>query len=193
MQGRARSDDTGKKYTVGDYSLHKKLPEQLIILFNLAIYGGFRKGELLALKFSDFDFNDCSVYINKSTTVQDGMQITKSPKTHSSVRTITLPKNLIDRIARLWETRKTDKLIMGNHWRGDDWLFITSTGAMMNYSTPYQALQDTINRYNQGKEDSAKLPVIPFHGLRYTSATLLISTNQDSVTPSWTRTCQRDP
>ena len=72
VQGHERTDDTGKKYTVGDYDLHKQVPEQLIILFNLAVYGGFRKGELLALEFSDFDFVNCSVSISKSVTVQDG-------------------------------------------------------------------------------------------------------------------------
>ena len=50
---------------------------------------------------------------------------------------------------------------------------------MMNYSTPYEALQDAINRYNEGKPKGERLPMIPFHGLRHTSATLLISANQD--------------
>ncbi len=38
---------------------------------------------------------------------------------------------------------------------------------MMNYSTPYQALQDTIVRYNNGKPTDQQLPRIPFHGLRH--------------------------
>lgn len=184
VQGHERTDDTGKKYTVGDYDLHKQIPEQLIILFNLAVYGGFRKGELLALKFSDFDFVNCSVSISKSVTVHDGKQICKSPKTRSSVRNVSLPKVLIDRIAQLYKTRKTDKAIWGSEWKGDEWLFITNTGDMMNYSTPYQALQDAIHRYNQGKAESEQLPLIPFHGLRHTSATLLISSNQDIATVS---------
>ena len=184
VQGHERTDDTGKTYTVGDYDLHKQISEQLIILFNLAIYGGFRKGELLALKFSDFDFMNCSVNISKSVTVHDGKQICKSPKTKSSVRNVSLPNVLIDRITQLYQTRKTDKAIWGSEWKGDEWLFITSTGDMMNYSTPYQALQDAIYRYNQGKEESEQLPRIPFHGLSHTSATLLISTNQDIATVS---------
>lgn len=55
---------------------------------------------------------------------------------------------------------------------------------MMNYSTPYQALQDTITRYNSGKPADHQLPHIPFHGLRHTSATLLIASQQDVKTVS---------
>ena len=55
---------------------------------------------------------------------------------------------------------------------------------MMNYSTPYQALQDTINRYNKGRPTEEQLPLIPFHGLRHTSATLLIASQQDVKTVS---------
>ncbi len=55
---------------------------------------------------------------------------------------------------------------------------------MMNYSTPYQALQDTIARYNKDKPAEQQLPQIPFHGLRHTSATLLIASQQDAKTIS---------
>lgn len=48
---------------------------------------------------------------------------------------------------------------------------------MMNYSTPYQAFHDSILRYNESHKEP--LPVIPLHGLRHTSATLLIANNQD--------------
>lgn len=55
---------------------------------------------------------------------------------------------------------------------------------MMNYSTPYQALQDAIIGYNQDKPTEEQLPHIPFHGLRHTSATLLIAGHQDVKTVS---------
>ena len=54
----------------------------------------------------------------------------------------------------------------------------------MPYSTPYSAFQDTIARYNAGKEADKQLPAIPFHGLRHTSATLLIASKQDVRTVS---------
>lgn len=55
---------------------------------------------------------------------------------------------------------------------------------MMNYSTPYQALQDVLHRYNADKSLEDQLPVIPFHGLRHTAATLLIAAGVDVKTIS---------
>ena len=55
---------------------------------------------------------------------------------------------------------------------------------MMNYSTPYHALQNTIKWYNQSHPENEALPLIPFHGLRHTSATLLIAGKQDVKTVS---------
>ena len=54
----------------------------------------------------------------------------------------------------------------------------------MSYSTPYSAFQDTITRYNADKKPGTQLPSIPFHGLRHTSATLLIASKQDVRTVS---------
>lgn len=55
---------------------------------------------------------------------------------------------------------------------------------MMSYSTPYEAFQDAIRRYNDGRAPEQQLPLIPFHGLRHTSATLLIASRQDVKTVS---------
>ena len=46
---------------------------------------------------------------------------------------------------------------------------------MMSYYTPYSALQDLLRHYNANKNETDKLPMIPYHGLRHTSATLLIA------------------
>lgn len=55
---------------------------------------------------------------------------------------------------------------------------------MMSYYTPYSALQDLLRYYNANKNETDKLPMIPYHGLRHTSATLLIAAHQDVRTVS---------
>lgn len=42
--GHKRVDDTGIPYTVGDYEIEKSIPEQIKVMFYLAIYTGLRKG-----------------------------------------------------------------------------------------------------------------------------------------------------
>lgn len=48
----------------------------------------------------------------------------------------------------------------------------------------YSAFEDTIARYNATHKEADQLPYIPFHGLRHTSATLLIASKQDVRTVS---------
>lgn len=183
-KGHKRTDDTGKNYTVSDYTRTKEIPEQLRVLFNLAIYGGLRKGELLALEWSDIDFNNDTVTISKAVSVVAGQQVTKEPKTKTSRRTVSIPHFLTQRIKALKVDRVKYRLSLGDYWQGAEWIFIQDNGKQMSYSTPYSAFQDTIARYNTGKKADKQLPPIPFHGLRHTSATLLIAGKQDVRTVS---------
>lgn len=177
--GHQRIDDTGKAYQVGNYTTQKELPEQLRVLFNLAIYGGLRKGELLALNWSDIDFDADMLSITKAVSVVDGVECIKSPKTKTSRRDIAIPHFLTMRLKALRLEQRRYRLSVGDYWKGADWVFIQTDGKRMSYSTPYSAFHDTLVRYNDARPVADHLPVIPFHGLRHTSATLLISSNQD--------------
>lgn len=183
-KGHKRTDDTGIDYTVGDYERTKEIPEQLRVLFNLAIYGGLRKGELLALEWSDIDFENDTVTVSKAVSVVAGQQITKEPKTKTSRRTVSIPHFLTQRIKALKRDRLEYRLSVGDYWQGAEWIFIQENGKQMSYSTPYSAFQDAIARYNADKKAAQQLPAIPFHGLRHTSATLLIASKQDVRTVS---------
>ncbi|MDY6041283.1 MAG: tyrosine-type recombinase/integrase [Candidatus Faecousia sp.] len=177
--GHKRIDDTGKEYTVGNYESERTIPEQLRVLFILAIYAGLRKGELLALEWSDIDFENDTIHVSKSVSVVAGQQITKAPKTKNSCRIVSIPAFLTQRLRSLKAERTRYRLSLGDYWQGADWVFIQDNGKQMSYSTPYSAFQDTIARYNAGKPAADQLPAIPFHGLRHTSATLLIASKQD--------------
>lgn len=183
-KGHKRIDDTGKEYTVGNYESKKEIPEQIRVLFILAIYAGLRKGELLALEWSDIDFDNDTVTVSKAVSVVAGEQITKAPKTKNSRRVVSIPHFLTQRLKALKTARIKYRLQLGEYWQGAEWVFIQDNGKQMSYSTPYSAFQDTIDRYNAGKPVAAQLPAIPFHGLRHTSATLLIAGKQDVRTVS---------
>lgn len=184
ISGHQRVDDTGIPYTVGDYATTRTIPEQIRILFNLAIYTGLRKGELLALQWDDVDlYKDC-IQVRKSVTIVDGKPVCKAPKTKTSTRTVSIPHFLSERLNQLHNAQDAFIAQVGDYWQGNNWIFTQDNGKMMSYSTPYQALQDTIKRYNKDRPAEEQLPVIPFHGLRHTSATLLIASQQDMKTVS---------
>ena len=169
---------------MGSYESKKEIPEQIRVLFILAIYAGLRKGELLALEWSDIDFDNDTVTVSKAVSVVAGEQITKAPKTKNSRRVVSIPHFLTQRLKALKTARIKYRLQLGEYWQGAEWVFIQDNGKQMSYSTPYSAFQDTIARYNAGKLVADQLPSIPFHGLRHTSATLLIAGKQDVRTVS---------
>ena len=97
-RGHRRVDDTGIQYQVGDYTLTRTMPEQLRVLFNLAVFSGLRKGEMLALQWSDIDFENSTVSVTKAAAVVDGKQVCKAPKTKNSRREVSIPRFLTDRL-----------------------------------------------------------------------------------------------
>lgn len=182
-KGHKRVDDTGKPYHVGDYAAAHRMPLQLVLLLNLAVYTGLRKGELLALQWADIDFKNDLVHVTKAAAIVGGKQVCKAPKSATSYRTVSIPHTLTLRLREYRAEQIQYRFKLGDRWKGNNWAFIQNDGGMMNYSTPYQAFQDALNRYNTD-HPKEPLPVIPFHGLRHTSATLLIAAHQDIKTVS---------
>lgn len=156
--GHTRIDDTGTPYTVGDYEITKNMQEQIKLLFNLAIYTGLRKGELLALKWSDIDFQNNVVQVSKAVTLVDGKQVCKTPKTKSSYRSVSFSRFLAARFKALQLAELQQRFQFGQDWQGDDWVFIQENGKMMSYSTPYESFQDAIRRYNDGRVPEPAAP-----------------------------------
>lgn len=183
-KGHTRTDDTGKQYTVGDYTSTKELPTQLKVLFSLAIYSGLRKGEILALTWNDVDFESNTVAVTKAAAVVGGQQIVKVPKTRNSYRLISIPRSITQQLQQWKLEQARYRLQVGAYWQGDNWIFTQDDGRMMSYYTPYSALQDILTHYNADKAEADKLPMIPFHGLRHTKATLQIAAGTDVRTVS---------
>ena len=180
-----RIDDTGKKYHVPEYTETRGIPLQFRVFFNLALFGGMRRGELIALTWDDVDFKNCTIDINKATGYVNHEQIAKLPKSKSSIRTVVVPDAIMKLAERYKKEQLEYRISLGDQWKGNNYLFIQSDGKQMNLSTPNHTFHDIIDKYNAGiKKDEQPLPHIPLHGLRHTSATFLISENIDIKTVS---------
>lgn len=178
-------DINNQSYTVNGYTETRAIPTQMKVLFNIALYGGLRRGELLALTWEDINYNDNTISINKSVAMVNNKPVIKSTKNKSSERVITLPTSVMN-IIRFWQKEQAElRLLLGNKWEGDNHIFIQWNGKLMHLSTPYHTFKDIITKYNNSVTDEAlKLPQIRFHDLRHTSATLLIAANTDIRTVS---------
>lgn len=182
VRGHQRIDDTGKPYQVADYTEERKLPLQLKVFYTLSLYCGFRKGETLALHWSDIDFEKKEIRIVKAVSkAEDGVTI-KKPKTPTSVRTVTFPDEIIPLLKQYKREYNVNRFQIGTAWQGDGNLFTQCDGKLMGRSTPYQSFKRHIRRYNawvrENPEEARKqglevLPEIPLHGLRHSCATLL--------------------
>ena len=138
----------------------------------LTIFTGFRLGELMGLEWSDINFNDGIVSVNRSSQyLADKGVFTKTPKTESSIRDVAIPEFVISLLKeyKLWYEEQ--KSLYGELWTNSNRLFVQADGKPMHPST--------ISKWFVRYVGQIGLPVINFHGLRHTNATLLIAQNID--------------
>ena len=123
--------------------------------------------------------------ITKSVTLVKGTPVIKPPKTETSIRTLTLPSFSIQLLKQYKIEQNEYRLSLGDQWIGENYLFIQWNGKLMNKSTPYHTFKRIIKKYNSTVSNEIDmLPQIPLHGLRHTSATLLIAEKVDVKTVS---------
>lgn len=152
------------------------------IFFQLALFCGLRRGELIALRWPDIDFKQGSLTVNKSTAIVGGKKHQKATKNRASERLIAVPGHILKMLRRYRIEYNTYRLSIGSAWVEEEFLFIQWDGSQMYPSTPNSIMKKIIRRYNENHNDP--LPEVTPHGLRHTSATLLISENVDIRTVS---------
>lgn len=145
------------------------------VLINLALLTGCRRGELLALKWTDIDFEKHTVSINKSIYKQKGEEIKiKPPKTNSSNRILSIPLYAIEML-RDYKIEQTEtRLLLGDRWTNGNWIFTQWDGKPMYPTTPTSWFSKFLKRNG--------LKHKKFHSLRHTSATLLLSSGTNIKT-----------
>lgn len=133
-------------------------------LILLLAYTGLRKGEALGLTWSDIDFN------NKTITVQRTRDKygARSPKTKNSYRTILVDDTLIRQLKLYRSWCKQTMLSFGKHLSDDDFVFIS-------YQTGKPTGENTLKYCFDRIIKKSGIKKITPHGLRHTHATLLIS------------------
>ena len=138
----------------------------------LTVFTGVRLGELMGLEWQDIDFRNGIISINRSSQYLSDMGVfTKVPKTESSIREIAIPEFIISLLGeyKLWYEEQ--KSIYGELWTNSDRLFVQANGKPMHPST--------ISKWFVKYVGQIGLPVINFHGLRHTNASLLVAQNID--------------
>lgn len=137
-------------------------------LVHLMSYTGLRQGEALALKWSDIDFENKKITVDKTATRIKERQTLQTPKTKNSKRVISIDSATLS-ILKSW---KKDQIKIyfknGKHFEGDEnFIFTNQRGEWVH-------IHNFIRYFKRFIADH-KLKSITPHGLRHTHASLLFS------------------
>lgn len=140
--------------------------------FTLAIFGGFRRGELLGLEWPDIDFDGQIITICRTSqyTKERGI-FTDTTKTRGSQRSIKLPADVFTLLRRYRAEQAQRRLLLGDRWTAGDKLFTNTAGGPLNPKSPYAWLKLFCERTGQR--------FLGVHMFRHLSATLLIGGGAD--------------
>ena len=165
-------DDEQTKILLENLELLPNEDTKYKVAIILTVFTGVRLGELMGLEWQDVDFKNGIISINRSSQYLADMGVfTKVPKTESSIREIAIPEFIISLLEeyKLWYEEQ--KSIYSELWTDSDRLFVQADGKPMHPST--------ISKWFVKYVGQIGLPVINFHGLRHTNASLLVAQNID--------------
>ncbi|MCR5233835.1 MAG: tyrosine-type recombinase/integrase [Lachnospiraceae bacterium] len=185
---------SGEEHQVKEYTRAITIPFQWRPYFDLAITGAFRRGELIALRWTDINWEEKTISIRRAfSKTQTKGQILKYPKSEAGIRTLTIPTSSLELLREWYNMEKELSLKLGSLWQGyrgkqfdDNYVFIQlDSGLHMDIDSPTHRFGKIIKMYNDTcARDEDKLPLIRLHDLRHTSATLLLGNGVDIETVS---------
>lgn len=140
--------------------------DRLYVAMQLCAQTGLRRGEVMGLRWSDIEFDNNKIRVEKTLSTTKGGPYLTSPKTEASQRRLTLNGELrgllmSHRIAQMEEAK-----LAGNKFLDKDFVFSTLTGEPIDPSNFYRSVRRVCRK--------AGLPEHGPHVLRHTFATLLL-------------------
>ncbi|NIK10872.1 site-specific integrase [Alkalibacillus almallahensis] len=139
------------------------------MFYYFLIETGMRKGEAAAIQWSDINFKEKTVRINKSLDFQASTndQLFGDTKTYRSTRTITLRDPLIDKLKFHLKWQNENKKTFGDLYHHDfNLVLCRDDGNYMPKSSLFNSFERILKR--------AGLPKLPIHSLRHTHVVILM-------------------
>lgn len=145
--------------------------------FNIMIYSGFRRGEMLGLEWKDIDFENNIISIRRTSnyTAKQGVY-TDTTKTQRSQRSLKFPQEIMDMLKEFKEEQEAQALKYGDKWVETDRLYTKWNGEPMQNGTPYFWLGEFCEKND--------LPFYGLHSFRHLFCSMLVNNGVDIATVS---------
>lgn len=152
-------------------------PIHIRCVIQIALFTGCRRGEIVELKWSDIDFEQHRLYVRRSIyKPKNGKAFEKPPKTRHSLRDMVIPDRLVETLREYKHHQEQYAAMMGSGWNDLGYIFTEIDGHIMNPHTPTKQFDHFLKRRG--------IRHLKFHGLRHTSATMLLANGCDIKTVS---------
>lgn len=147
---------------------------ELELLYIVALGTGLRIGEILGLKWSDIDFKNNELHVNRSlqkAAIYEGDKIARyevqetTPKTKNSLRSIPVPQNIIKKLRAHKKEQNKLILLLQEEYDNKNYVFCNKLGKPIEDKRPGRNLKTILT--------SIGIEPIKFHALRHTYATRL--------------------
>lgn len=151
---------------------HVARGSRLEALVVLAALTGMRRGELLALRWSDVDFENETLQVRRTVDfIPKYGYVENAPKTQAGKRILALPSLVMDALRAHRFRQLEQKLKAGAAWEGRDLVFTDLQGG---YFSPRY-----LDKLFKKLLADGRLPPIRFHDLRHSTATILLHLGVD--------------
>lgn len=159
------------------FRLLENAPLKYRTFFTLAIYSGFRRGELLGLEWKDIDWESNVISVRRTSNYTAGKGIyTDTTKTKKSQRSLKFPPVVMDLLRAYKAEQDEEREKLGSKWIDYDRLFVKYNGEPMNNNTPYFWFHEFCEENN--------FRFCDIHSLRHFYASALINEGVDAAAVS---------
>lgn len=143
----------------------------------LGLFVGLRKGEILGLKFSDFDRDTKTVRVERqivregelaenSSQLINYRLVEKTPKTNNSIRCLKIPDLIMEELEKRELFINNNKSMLGTSYEEHNYISCQGNGKCHSLNSMNSVLTKLCNKLS--------LPHITVHGLRHMCATILL-------------------
>lgn len=175
------------------YLSKEPLKQQAFII--LLIFTGFRRGEIMGLKWDKIDFKNNLITIDTNLLYSKERGIYEdTPKTEQSKRTISVPIQVMNILKAYRKEYNTKRLSLGSCWHDTNFVFVQENGKPMHpdsltdycykFTKKYNQLIEKENKNKPKSQQIKLLPHINPHAFWHTQASMLILNGVDITTVS---------